>query len=59
MLKAFVQHEWVLDQNYVWLLHSYEIYVDAFLSSLLDPLKGLSMVNCEKLELGGTPNFQH
>jgi hypothetical protein len=32
---------------------------DALLSSLLDPLEGLSMVNCEKLELGGAPDFQH
>jgi hypothetical protein len=33
--------------------------VDALLSSLLDPLEGLGMVNCKKLELGGTPDFQH
>jgi hypothetical protein len=36
-----------------------EVEVDAFLSSLLDPLEGLSMLNCEKLELGATPDFQH
>ncbi len=29
------------------------IRADALLSSLLDPLEGLSMVNCGKLELGG------
>jgi hypothetical protein len=33
--------------------------VDALLNSLLDPLEGLSMVNCGKLELGGAPDFQH
>jgi hypothetical protein len=33
--------------------------VDALLSSLLDPLEGLGMVNYEKLELGGAPDFQH
>ncbi len=32
---------------------------DALLSSLLDPLEGLSMVNRRKLELGGAPDFQH
>jgi len=32
---------------------------DALLSSLLDPLEGLGMLNCEKLELGTTPDFQH
>jgi len=32
---------------------------DALLSSLLDPLEGLSMVNCGKLELGGAPDIQH
>jgi hypothetical protein len=32
---------------------------DALLSSLLDPLEGLSMLNCGKLELGAAPNFQH
>jgi hypothetical protein len=35
------------------------IVTDTLLSSLLDPLEGLSMVNCEKLELGGAPDFQH
>jgi hypothetical protein len=33
--------------------------VDALLNSLLDPLEGLSMVNCGKLELGAAPDFQH
>ncbi len=32
---------------------------DALLSSLLDPLEGLSMLNYGKLELGGAPDFQH
>jgi hypothetical protein len=32
---------------------------DALLSSGLDPLEGLSMLNCGKLELGATPDFQH
>jgi hypothetical protein len=32
---------------------------DALLSSLLDPLEGLGMLNCGKLELGATPDFQH
>jgi len=32
---------------------------DAFLSSLLDPLEGLGVLNCGKLELGATPDFQH
>jgi len=30
---------------------------DALLSSLLDPLEGLSVLNCEKLELGAAPDF--
>jgi hypothetical protein len=34
-------------------------YVDALLSSLLDPLEGLSMLNCGKLELGAAPDFHH
>jgi hypothetical protein len=32
---------------------------DALLSSLLNPLEGLSVLNCENMELGGAPNFQH
>jgi hypothetical protein len=32
---------------------------DALLNSLLDPLEGLSMLNCGKLELGVAPDFQH
>jgi hypothetical protein len=32
---------------------------DALLSSLLDPLEGLGMLNCEKLELGAAPDFEH
>jgi hypothetical protein len=32
---------------------------DALLSSLLDPLEGLSMLECGKLELGAAPDFQH
>jgi len=32
---------------------------DALLSSLLDPLEGLGVLNCEKLELGAAPDFQH
>jgi hypothetical protein len=32
---------------------------DALLSSLLDPLEGLSVLNCGKLELGAALNFQH
>ncbi len=32
---------------------------DALLSSLLDPLEGLGMLNCGKLELGAAPDFQH
>ncbi len=32
---------------------------DALLSSLLDPLEGLSMLNCGKLELGAALDFQH
>jgi len=31
---------------------------DALLSSLLDPLEGLGMLNCGKLELGAIPDFQ-
>ncbi len=34
-------------------------FYDALLSSLLDPLEGLSMLNCGKLELGAVPDFQH
>jgi hypothetical protein len=32
---------------------------DALLSSLLDPLEGLSMLNCGKLELGAALDFRH
>jgi hypothetical protein len=32
---------------------------DALLSSLLDPLEGLGMLSCGKLELGAAPDFQH
>jgi hypothetical protein len=32
---------------------------DTLLSSLLDPLEGLGMLNGEKLELGAAPDFQH
>jgi hypothetical protein len=35
------------------------MYGDALLSSLVDPLEGLGMLNCKKLELGATPDFQH
>ncbi len=35
------------------LFFKYVSIVDALLSSLLDPLEGLSMVNCGKWELGG------
>jgi len=35
------------------------IITDALLSSLLDPLEGLGMLNCGKLELGAAPDFQH
>ncbi len=37
----------------------WEIKDDALLNSLLDPLEGLSMLNCGKLELGAAPDFQH
>jgi len=30
---------------------------DALLSSLLDPLEGLGVLNCGKLELGAAPDF--
>ncbi len=30
---------------------------DALLSSLLDPLEGLSMLNCAKLKLGSHPRL--
>ncbi len=33
--------------------------IDTLLSSLLDPLEGLRMLNREKLELGAAPDFQH
>ncbi len=32
---------------------------DALLSSLLNPLEGPSVLNCENMELGGVPDFQH
>jgi hypothetical protein len=32
---------------------------DALLSSLLNSLKGPSVLNCENMELGGAPDFQH
>jgi len=32
---------------------------DALLSSLLDPLEGLGVLNCGKLELGAALDFQH
>jgi hypothetical protein len=32
---------------------------DALLSSLLNPLEGPSVLNCESVELGGAPDFQH
>ncbi len=32
---------------------------DALLSSLLDPLEGLGMLNCGRLELKAAPDFQH
>jgi hypothetical protein len=41
------------------LIFNYNIIFDALLSSLLDPLEGLSMLNCGKLELGGALDFQH
>jgi len=31
--------------------------IDALLSSLLDPLEGLGMLKCGKLELGAAPDF--
>jgi hypothetical protein len=33
--------------------------VETFLSSLLNSLEGLGMLNCGKLELGAAPDFQH
>ncbi len=33
--------------------------IDALLGSLLDPLEGLGVLNCGKLELGAAPDFQH
>jgi len=32
---------------------------DTLLSSLLNPLEGLSGLNCGNMELGGAPDFQH
>jgi len=40
--------------NGYWLLF-YKWLFDALLSSLLDPLEGLSVLNCGKLELGTAP----
>ncbi len=42
---------------YLFILTTNVLGHDAFLSSLLDPLEGLGMLNCGKLELGATPNF--
>jgi hypothetical protein len=42
-----------------YVINSRDGLSDALLSSLLDPLEGPSMENCEKLELGGALNFQH
>jgi hypothetical protein len=35
------------------------LITDALLSSLLNPLEGPSVLNCEIMELGGAPDFQH
>jgi len=40
-------------------LHWFYIMCDALLSSLLDPLEGLGVLNCGKLELEAALDFQH
>jgi len=36
-----------------------QVLFDTLLSSLLDSLEGLGVLNCGKLELGVAPDFQH
>jgi hypothetical protein len=39
--------------------HGVHSLMDALLNSLLDPLEGLGMLNCGRLELGAALDFQH
>ncbi len=58
---SFVSRRWMRSAQAELWVHSVSaspiILIDTLLSSLLDPLEGLGMLNCGKLELGVVLDF--